>query len=75
MKVAKLFKTGGSYAVRLPKAWVPSSGKVVMHREDNRIIITEEGSDLRELAARFATEGRVDFERPAQPLAQKRNLR
>lgn len=67
MKVAKLFKSGGSYAVRLPKAWVPASGRVVLRREANRIIITEEGGDLRELAARFAQEGRMDFERPAQP--------
>ena len=69
MKATKLFKSGGSYAVRLPKAWVPQSGRVVLHREANRIVITEEGADLRELAARFAEDGRIDFERPAQPLA------
>jgi len=70
MKVTKVFKSGGSYAVRLPKAWVPPSGKVVLRREADRIIITEEGRDLRELAARFAKEGPIDFERPSQPLAE-----
>jgi len=68
MKVTKLFKSGGSYAVRLPKAWVPESGRVVLHREANRIVITEEGADLRAIATRFAEEGRIDFERPKQPL-------
>lgn len=70
MKITKLFKSGGSYAVRLPKAWVPASGRVVLRREANRIIITEEGSDLRELANQFAEDGPIDFERPPQAIAE-----
>jgi virulence-associated protein VagC len=69
MKATTVFKSGGSYAVRLPKAWVPASGKVYLHREGNRIIITEQGSDLRELAASFAQEGLLEFDRPPQPSA------
>jgi virulence-associated protein VagC len=68
MKSTKVFRSGGSYAVRLPKAWVPPSGRVVLRREANRIIITEEGADFRELATQFAKDGPLDFERPSQPL-------
>ncbi len=67
MKKMRLFRTGGSYAVRIPKAWVPASGRVVMRREANRIIITEDGGDLRELALSFAADGMIDFDRPTQP--------
>lgn len=67
MKTAKLFRSGGSYAVRIPKAWVPESEEVVLHREGNRIVITEAGADLRELARSFAEDGLIDFTRPEQP--------
>ena len=56
--------------MRLPKAWVPKSGKVVLHREANRIIITEQGADLRQIAADFSDDGIIAFERPTQPLAR-----
>jgi virulence-associated protein VagC len=72
MKTATLFKSGGSYAVRLPKAWIPKSGKVVLRREANRIVITEQGADLRALAKEFANDGMLDFERPPQPPVQQR---
>ena len=70
MKSTKVFKTGGSYAVRLPKAWVPKSGKVVLHRENNRIIITEPGANLHELALQFAAEGPIEYGRSPQPQAE-----
>jgi len=74
MKTATLFKSGGSYAVRLPKAWVPKSGKVVLNREQNRIVIKEQGADIRSLADAFADDGLLEFMRPKQPPAQQRKL-
>lgn len=71
MKSTKLFKSGGSYAVRIPKAWVPKSGRVVLRKEANRIVITEEGADIRELAHRFAEDGLLEFERPEQPTVER----
>ncbi len=68
IKKSKLFRSGGSYAVRIPKSWVPASGEVVLRREGKRIIITEEGEDLRELARRFADDGLIEFERASQPI-------
>ncbi len=67
MRKARLFRSGGSYAVRIPKAWVPASGCVILRREAGRIVITEEGGDLYVLAKRFADDGLIDFERPGQP--------
>ena len=64
---ARLFRSGGSYAVRIPKAWVPASVRVEMRLEGRSIIITEEGESLRELAHRFAKDGLIEFERPIQP--------
>ena len=74
MKTATLFKSGGSYAVRLPKSWIPKSGKVVLRREENRIVITEQGADIRSLADAFAEDGLLEFMRPKQPPAQQRKL-
>lgn len=68
MKKAKLFRNGGSYAVRIPKSWVPASGIVLLEREGKRIILTEAGEDLRELARGFAEDGLVDFKRPPQTI-------
>jgi virulence-associated protein VagC len=67
MKKTKLFRSGGSYAVRIPKDWLPASREVVLRREGKRIILSGEGEDLRDLARRFAAEGRITFERPKQP--------
>lgn len=67
MKTTKLFRSGGSYAVRIPKAWVPESGEVVLRREGTRIIISAAGSDLRALARDFAEDGLIEFKRPQQP--------
>jgi virulence-associated protein VagC len=67
MKTTKLFRSGGSYAVRIPKAWVPKSREVVLRREGKRIVIAEAGSDLRDLARDFAEDGMIEFSRPAQP--------
>lgn len=74
MKKAKLFRTGGSYAVRIPKEWVPVSEEVVIRREGNRIIVSEVGADLRELAQAFAAEGMINISRPEQPITPKAPL-
>lgn len=66
MKTTKLFRSGGSYAVRIPKAWVPASGEVVLRREGKQIIMEEKGRDLRKLGHRFAADGLLDFERIEQ---------
>ena len=71
MKKAKLFRNGGSYAVRIPKSWVPESGEVLIQREGKRIILTEMGEDLRELAHHFAEDGLIDFKRPSQAVTPK----
>jgi antitoxin VapB len=39
MDTAKLFKTGRSQAVRLPKAFRMSGDKVKIHREGNKVIL------------------------------------
>jgi len=71
MKKTKLFRSGGSYAVRIPKSWVPASGEVILRREGKRIIITENGGNLRDLAHQFADEGLIEFERSKQPRTPK----
>ena len=53
--------------MRIPREWVPESGRVFLTRENGRIILEEEGSELRALARRFAEEGPLDWKRPHQP--------
>jgi virulence-associated protein VagC len=67
LKKTRLFRSGGSYAVRIPRDWVPASGDVILRREGRDIIISEAGAPLRDLADKFARDGRIAFERPAQP--------
>lgn len=67
MKLTKLFRSGGSYAVRIPKSWVPASHEVVLRREGDQIVISEAGRDLRDLARSFAEDGLIDFSRSEQP--------
>jgi len=69
---ARLFRSGGSWAVRIPKAWVPESGRVVLRREGRRIIMTEEGENLRELARKFSADGQIEMKRAEQPFMPKR---
>jgi virulence-associated protein VagC len=64
----KLFKSGGSWAVRIPKDWVPRSGSVDITKEGNRIVVTESSDALRALALSFAEDGWIEFERPEQPV-------
>ncbi len=65
----KLFRNGGSWAVRIPKNWVPHNKEVEISREGGRIIICEASEGLRQLAAKFEEEGPIEFARPKQPPA------
>lgn len=65
----RIFKTGGSWAVRIPKDWVPRSRIVDISREGNRIVVSVASDNLRALAASFAADGVVELDRPEQPLA------
>lgn len=80
MSVAKLFKVGGSQAVRLPKEFRFSGETVRIHREGNRVILepdeTPAGRGIEDIRAwlseiqALAGEG---FERPEQPAPQERD--
>jgi len=72
IKRTRLFRSGGSYAVRIPREWVPTSERVIVRREGRSIIISEEGDDLRALAHRFAQDGLIEFTRPPQPVTPPR---
>jgi virulence-associated protein VagC len=65
----RLFKSGGSWAVRIPKEWVPSVREVEITREGNRIVVEEPSDQLRELAKEFARDGKISFARPEQPIS------
>ena len=47
---------------------MPATDIVLIQREGKRIILTEAGEDLRELAHRFAEDGLIDFKRPPQTI-------
>ena len=67
MKKTKLFKSGGSLAVRLPKSWVRGGEVVTLSKQGNSIMITPENNALLSLAEQFRKDGVIDFERPKQP--------
>lgn len=67
MKKAKLFKSGGSLAVRLPKSWVRGGEVVTLSKQGDSIIITPENNTLLSLAEKFRKNGVIEFERPEQP--------
>ena len=80
MAEAKLFKVGGSQAVRLPKEFRLPGDRVSIHREGKRIILepidAKPGKSVEEIRAwlaeirALAGEG---FERPEQPAPQERD--
>jgi hypothetical protein len=47
---------------------------VDISREGNRIIVTEPSDKLRAMAASFAEDGLIEFERPKQPLTPDARL-
>jgi virulence-associated protein VagC len=68
MKKAKLFKSGGSLAVRLPKSWIRGGEYVQLTRHGESIIITPESNALLSLAEKFRNDGEIAFKRPKQPV-------
>jgi len=50
---AKLFKNGGSQAVRIPKSFSFKTTEVLIHKEGRRVVIEPKPITLGELAARM----------------------
>lgn len=67
MRKAKLFRSGGSLAVRLPKAWIQGGDVVHLSKQGDSIIITPQNNTLLSLAAKFRKDGVIEFKRPKQP--------
>ncbi len=57
MKTAKLFKTGRSVAVRIPKAWVRDAEEVTLENHGGTIIMRRKLPTLREAADECAAIG------------------
>jgi antitoxin VapB len=80
MSVAKLFKVGGSQAVRLPKEFRFSGDTVRIHREGDRVILEPNDmpggrsvEDIRAWLSEIQTLAGGGFERPEQPPLQERD--
>ena len=70
-RTARVFKTGRSQAVRLPKEFRFDSDTVLVHREGSAVIL----EPVREWPAGYAESFAgvpEDFERPAQGKVEKR---
>lgn len=50
MKTAKLFKTGRSRAIRIPKSWIEGVDEVFLEKQDDKIIIHPKKRDLWQVA-------------------------
>ena len=50
MKSSKLFKTGRSRAVRLPKSWIEGVDEVTLEKREHEIIIRPKVRDLWQVA-------------------------
>jgi len=59
MKRARLFRTGRSWAVRLPKAWVGEATEVDMERQGDRIVLTPRSGDPWQVAEECAAYGQA----------------
>jgi antitoxin VapB len=80
MSVAKLFKVGGSQAVRLPKEYRFSGDTVRIHREGDRVILEpndkqagQSVEDIRAWLSEIQALAGGGFERPEQPPPQERD--
>ena len=68
-EVAKLFKSGGSQAVRLPKEYrFPDEGEVLISREGNRVILESRQPAWSERFVRLAGSA-AEFPYPEEPPA------
>ena len=62
--IAKIFKSGGSQAVRLPKAFRFNEDEVLIYREGNRVVLEARRSAWSEQFIRLA--GAADFPYPEE---------
>lgn len=77
MTTAKLFKHGGSQAVRLPKAFRFSGSEVILEKRGDEVVLRPlPRRKLRTLGdvARYMASLGGDFPDRAQPKGQERNL-
>jgi len=66
MKTARLFRTGRSKAVRLPKAWIGETAEVEMERVGENIVIRPKREDLWDVAEACAAYGPSKLKRLPQ---------
>ena len=66
MKTARLFKTGRSKAVRLPKAWIGNTTEVELELKGEEIILRPKHSDLWQVAEECAELGESNLARLPQ---------
>ena len=80
MTLAKLFRHGGSQAVRLPKAFRFPGSEVLVEKKGDSVVLRPKPhprfKNLGDVARYMATiKGSVTFpDRPVQPKQQERNL-
>ncbi len=63
MKTAKVFRNGGSLAVRLPRRWVGKASEVEMREEGDTLVLRARRKTLSEVAEACAAEP-TRIERP-----------
>jgi antitoxin VapB len=80
MTEAKLFKSGGSQAVRLPKAFRFEGDRVLISRDGHKVILEPVAArprrsvdDVRVWLAEIQALAGQGFERPEQPAMQERD--
>lgn len=66
MKTARLFTTGRSKAVRLPKSWIGNASEVELERKGDTIVIRPRKSDLWQVAEECASFGSSKIKRLPQ---------
>ena len=66
VKTARLFKTGRSKAVRLPKSWIGDTTEVELERRGKNIILRPKQSDLWQVAEECALLGGPEIKRLPQ---------
>jgi len=59
MKKTRLFKTGRSLAVRLPKAWVEGTTEVILEHQGDSITIRPRPTSLKALAKQCQSLGKT----------------
>jgi len=73
MTTARVFKSGNSQAVRLPKEFRFESSKVEIFRRGNEVVLREKRPSLADLLEKLDP-WPDDFEAPADPPPENRDL-